>query len=109
MELTGHIIEMTTRMVRTQTATTCLYIGVAAMILGALIAGFLIFAYKKRKWLTVSIFLAVFGLCMVLYGDSIPLQQQIYACADGPVSLEAISTTYDIQSIDGSFIIMVRR
>ena len=106
--VTGRLIEMTTKMAMTQTAKTCIIIGIVSIIIG-IIVGIPRFTFKNNKLLMASIVMVVFGICLALYGDSIPKQQQILACADGPVSLDAISAAYNILDIDGSFIIMTRR
>ena len=108
MSVTGRLIEMTTRMVTTPTARITIIIGIVSIALG-IIVGIPRLMYKNNFLLLFCIVFVVFGLCMALYGDSIPKQQQILACADGPVSLDTISASYDIIDIDGSLITMVRR
>ena len=106
--VTGRLIEMTTRVAMTQTAKICIIIGIISIIIG-IIVGIPRFTYKNNKLLMACIVFVVFGICMTLYGDSIPKQQQILACADGPVSLDAIASAYEIIDIDGSFITMIRK
>ena len=38
---------------------------------------------------------------LVVYGSKMPRQQIVKACANGPISLELISSRYDILDVDG--------
>ena len=45
----------------------------------------------------------------IVYGVCMPRVKEIHACVNGPVSLETVSSVYDIVRIDGKEIVLMER
>ena len=104
-ELTGGLIQMNARMVVTGDAITCMVIG----LLGAIAFVFwTVWAIrdKKRAWAILFAVLALAEAMLFAHGVATPRVKEIHACVSGPISLERISSVYDIVSVDGKELVL---
>lgn len=100
LEFSGALIEMNTHMYPSQAARYLLISG--GILVFASIMSLLIFWDKKNTSLIIALAITfVIGIGMIFYGDSLPRDKVIMACANGPVSIENVADTYDILLIDG--------
>ena len=103
MIATGKLIEMNTRLVRTNAAIGLIVAGCVGVVCCAYLIMAALCSVRKRRVAMVtflSILMAIF-LGALIWGISMPKDKVIHACADGPVSLEEIAVAYDILEIDG--------
>ena len=109
--ISGNLIQMTTRMVTTEWAEYCMIFGAILLAIG-LFCGISMLrenGRKNHKVVMSLITILVFGLAFILYGNSIPREQHILACANGPINLETLAGAYRIVDVDGSLITLMRR
>ena len=98
---------MNAHMELTSSAEGTIVIGIfAALVFGML--AFMEFStttprtIKAWRWFCVFLALALISVGVVVAGTRMPREKIIHACVTGPVSLEQISTRYDIIKVDGS-------
>ena len=104
-ELTGELIEMNAHMEVTKGAEAVMAIGVVLFIAFCL---FTMACWPEKKnrlkyWgpFIAMLFMTAIAAGMVVYGAKMPRQKIIHACVNGPISLELISSRYDILKVDG--------
>ena len=102
----GELIQMNAKMVMSDAAE---FMTVMGVLFGALmlIAAFVCWDAKKRWWPWLVAALMFAGLAF--WGNSMPRIKEIRACVNGPISLETVSSVYDIVSIDGKEIVLRER
>lgn len=104
-ELTGSLIEMNAHMVMSKVAEATMFLGI---VLGTIcIAAIIAFLEDRKKYTKLIIVLSVilvFCLGAAFWGYNMPREKIIMACANGPISIERISTAYDILQIDGKML-----
>lgn len=98
--MTSGLIQMNVHLEVTPEATALICVGIAAAVVGLLLAVSMIL-YRDRRWAAIFGALAVAGAVMVVLGARMPRDRIISACADGPVSIEQVATVYDIIEVDG--------
>lgn len=104
-ELTGSLIEMNAHMVMSEVARAMTIIGIFCGII--CIAAIISYLDDPKKWAKLIIVLSVilvFCLGAAFWGYTMPREKIIMACANGPISIERISTAYDILQIDGKML-----
>ena len=107
-ELTGGLIQMNAKMVVTGDAKTDMVIG----LLGAIVFVFwTVWAIHDKKWAWAILFavVALAEAMLFVHGVSTPRVKEIHACVSGPISLERISSVYDIVSVDGKELVLRER
>lgn len=117
--VTGPLIEMNVHMMTTSLANVLIALGGVLVAVSA--AAAIVILVLKRvlqkgegaknviKPIVVYLILACIGVFMLAYGVRIPRDKIISYCANGPVSIEEISTRYDIVEIDGKLIRLKER
>ena len=99
-ELTGELIQMNAHMVVTHAAKESIVIGLFCFIIFVLWT--IVAIRSKSKLLAIlCAIIALSGAALFSYGVATPRAKEIKACANGPISLELISSRYDILKIDG--------
>lgn len=102
----GELMQMNSKMVLSGTAITVIEISViffATFIIATAVA----YSEIKRWW--ILLLLAVVSAGGIAYGVCMPRIKEIHACVNGPISLERVSSVYDIVSIDGKEIVLRER
>ena len=99
-ELTGGLIQMNAKMVVTWEAKTSMVVGLLGAIAFVVWMVWAIRA-KKKAWAILFAVLALAEAMLFAHGVSTPRVKEIHACVSGPISLELISSRYDIVNIDG--------
>jgi len=107
-ELTGGLIEMNSRYVMGSTAQFLVAIGfllAAAFIFGA------VMTYIEHGWKGALVMLALaVGFTVVgTVALNRPKVKEIRCCVNGPISLETVSSVYDIVKIDGKELVLRER
>lgn len=105
--LNGGLIQMNAHMVMSDSATRIIALGLVVTIVFGLLAAFI--SRNERKMALVGLALAFVGLVIVIIGARQPKVREIRACASGQVSIEQISSVYDIVSIDGKELVLRER
>ena len=105
-ELTGGLIQMNSHMVVSKFAQTMIITGSILFVVVALLA-LLCWPDTKNRlkhWVPFLVCLCIAAIAagMVVYGAKMPRQKIIKACANGAISLETVSSRYDIIEVDGS-------
>lgn len=114
-ELNGSLIQMNAHMKMTGTAVGLTALGfiVAAICMFGLIVTHLIFPWEEmKKQLRATIVLiaiVIIGLAAGFFGVKLPREKVIKACANGPISIEQISSVYDVVNIDGKMLTLKER
>ena len=104
----GELIQMNAKMVVTGDARECIVLGVLAFVTMAFWTVYMIRA--KKKALAIVLGLIALGCgALAVHGATMPRVKEIHACVNGPISLETVSSVYDIVSIDGKEIVLRER
>ena len=103
-ELTGTLIEMNAKLVMTDWALWMVWVGGFGMVLMVLVT----IGVMPSGWKMVVGMGALAVGCAVLFivGLNEPRVREIRYCANGPVSLEQISTRFDIVKVDGKELVL---
>lgn len=106
----GSMIEMNVHMQSRGYAEALILLG-AILAIMSFIFFMLDFRQSKRfkKEFVPYIVTLLLGAAIIFYGLNIPKDKIISYCANGPVSIEQISVTYDIVEIDGKLIRLKER
>lgn len=108
--LTGSMIELNVHMQTQKYADALMFIGIALGFITVVL--FLIDLITSKK-LTAGflwyLLLIVISVTLFSFGFKAPRDKIISYCANGPVSIEQISTAYDIVEIDGKLIRLKER
>lgn len=108
--LTGAMIEMNVHMQRRGYADALVLLGAILAILSFIFFMIdLIQSKRFKKQLIPYIVTLLLGVATMFYGLKIPKDKIISYCANGPVSIEQISASYDIIEIDGKLITLKER
>lgn len=108
--LTGSMIELNVHMQTQPYADALMLIGIALGFFTVVL--FLIYSITSKKltagflWYLLPILISVI---LFSFGFRAPRDKIISYCANGPVSIEEISTKYDIVEIDGKLIRLKER
>lgn len=111
-EVSGGLIQMTAKAVRTGDARTMITLGIILAAVGAILTLCAVFSRQKRhKWRWVAAFaaLALAGAILVGSGAGLPRRKILYCCANGPVDLQLVAARYDLIEVDGKFIKLAER
>ena len=104
-ELTGGLIQMNAHMEVSRDASIIMFVGAIAIVVFGMFAVACWPKEKKKlkawKMFAIWLCLAVISYGAVLYAASLPREKIVRACVSGPISLELISSRYDIVNIDG--------
>lgn len=105
MALTGKVIQMNAKMVRTDFAVLMIAVGSVCFCICvyALLWMAMTFSTSLKKKFRIAAMCVLTAICLglLIWGYKIPRDKIIHACTDGPVSLEEIAVAYDILEIDG--------
>ncbi len=102
----GELIQMNSKMVLSDSASLVIGISVICFMMFAIITVATYFD-TKRWW--IFLLLAVVSAGGIAHGVCMPRIKEIHACVNGPISLERVSSVYDIVSIDGKEIVLRER
>ena len=102
----GELIQMNSKMVLSGAATTVIVISVIFFAI-FIIATVMAYGETKRWW--ILLLLAAVSAGGIAYGVCMPRIKEIHACVNGPISLETVSSVYDIVRIDGKEIVLRER
>jgi hypothetical protein len=98
---------MNAKMVMTELAMVLMILGCSlAGVFG--ISALMWWLECKKRWWMLLIVTLVFAITAIA-GFRMPRVKEIHACVNGPVSLETVSSVYDIVSIDGKEIVLRER
>lgn len=100
----GGLIQMNAKMTMSSTAEAMVVMGVLFVALTLIVAFVAWFDAKKRWWAWLLAALLFAGLAY--WGNRLPREKIIHACAVGPVSLETVAARYDIVKVDGKELIL---
>jgi len=103
----GELIQMNAKMVVTNLALGLIIIG-CSLAVGFGISAFMWWLECKKRWWMLLIAALAFAV-VAIAGIRMPRVKEIHACVNGPISLETVSSVYDIVSIDGKEIVMRER
>ena len=112
MEFTGNLIEMNAKYTAKGYANSIIFVGAIMIMFGLL---FLIseLIYGKGKTRVIRSFISgsvmLIGISLVIFAFKIPKDHIIKCCANGPISIEQLSTLYDIIDVDGKEITLRER
>ena len=95
----GGLIQMNAKMTMSDTAEAIVVMGVLFGALLLIVAFVTLFDGKKRWWAWLMAALLLGGLAY--WGNRLPREKIVHACAVGPVSLETVAARYDILKVDG--------
>lgn len=112
MEFTGTLIEMNAKYATKGYANLIIIVGAITIMSGFLfLISELIYGEGKTRVIRSSIsgFVILIGISLVIFAFKIPKDHIIKCCANGPVSIERISTLYDIIDVDGKEITLRER
>ena len=102
----GELIQMNAKMVLSDSASLVIGISVICFTMFVIITVATYFD-AKRWW--IFLLLAVVSAGGIAHGVCMPRIKEIRACVNGPISLEQVSTVYDIVKIDGKEIVLRER
>ena len=91
---------MNAHMIVTEFAMRMMVCGTVLAVL-FIVAGVALLCARERKLSAACAAFAAIGIAMLLYGAYMPRVKELRVCVSGPVSLETISTKYEIINIDG--------
>ena len=105
---------MNSHWVRSGIAEKYFFIGLIVAIIAALGIVALItskdFTWKGDiKGFIALILVFALSVMLIFYAETMPRTQVIKACANGPVSIEQLSSVYDIKKIDGKELTLIKR
>ena len=103
----GELIQMNAKMIMSDTAEAMVVMGVLFGALLLIVAFVTWFDGKKRWWAWLMAALLLGGLAY--WGNRLPREKIIHACVNGPISLEKVSSVYDIVRIDGKELVLRER
>lgn len=100
----GELIQMNAHMVVTNTALGLIIVGVSVAA-GLAISAFMGWLNAQKRWWMLAFLAAVFA-ALAMAGCRMPRVKEIHACVNGPISLETVSSVYDIVKIDGKELVL---
>lgn len=107
-ELQGGLIQMNAHMVRVDAFDPVLAIGIVGSVLFAILLT-VAMCEKSKTGIWGCALLTIAFAVLIVVALRLPMKKEIHACANGPVSLEQITTVYDIIEVDGKELIMRER